>query len=62
MDKNYLLNQLQQNADENKRVQFNYSKDAYAKTSELKILNELENEGHIQKLSASLGYAIYKIL
>lgn len=62
MDKNYLLNQLQQNADENKRVQFNYSKDAYAKTSELKILNELENEGHIQKLSASLGYAIYQIL
>ena len=62
MDKNYLLNQLQQNADENKRVQFNYSKDAYAKTSELKILNELENEGHIQKLSASLGYAIDQIL
>ena len=62
MDKNYLLSQLQQKADENKRVQFNYSKDAYTKTSELKILNELENEGQIQKLSASLGYAIYQIL
>lgn len=62
MDKIDLLSELQQNAAPDGTVQFNFSTDLSVKHKELKILNELESEGYIYRLTAALGYAIYRVL
>lgn len=62
MDRENILYMLRQNADTNGRSQFDFSHDNSAKLSEQKILEQLESEGIIQKLTVTLGYGIYRIL
>lgn len=61
MNKTEILSMLQQNKSGNGTAQFTFSHDLSVKKTELKILKELENDGCIQKLTASLGYAIYQV-
>ncbi len=61
MSKTEILSKLQQDADANGVVQFDFSSDLSVKKVELNILKELEYEGYITKLTNSLGYAIYSV-
>lgn len=61
MDKTEILSMLEQNKSDNGTAQFTFSSDLSVKKTELEILKELENEGYIQKLTVSLGYAVYQV-
>ena len=62
MNKHELLLILRQNTDSKGFAQYTYSKELSVKSTELKVLAELESEGYIHKVTSTLGYAIYKIL
>lgn len=62
LNKTDLLSELQQNASSDGTVQFNFSTDLSVKREELKILKELESEGYLHRLTAAIGYVIYRVL
>lgn len=61
MSRDELLLELRKNVSENGTVQFNFSSDLAVKKRELSILESLEKEGYIQRLTLALGYAIYHV-
>ena len=61
MSKTEILSKLQQDADANGVVQFDFSSDLSVKKVDLYILKELVYDVYITKLTNSLGYAIYSV-
>lgn len=60
--KEAILEKLQQNVLPDGTSQFDFSRDMSAKHREQELLDELEVEGVIQRLTVALGYALYRLL
>jgi hypothetical protein len=62
MSRDEILLELRKNADEKGDVEFKFSDDLLTKKQELNALKSLADDGYIQRLTASIGYAIYRVL
>lgn len=62
LTKEAILERLQRNVNSDGNSQYTYSSNMSVKYQEQELLNELESGGHIQRLAAALGFAVYRLL